>query len=131
MTVTSPPFLDVVNYQADNWLRCWFLGIDPKSIAITKHKNIEEWTSFIAQTLKELARITRPGGHIAFEVGEVRKGQVKLEEQVILATKDLPLKILGIMINQQNFTKTANCWGISNNQAGTNTNRILLIQRED
>jgi hypothetical protein len=28
LTVTSPPFLDVVDYQADNWLRCWFIGLD-------------------------------------------------------------------------------------------------------
>ena len=28
LTVTSPPFLDVVDYKADNWLRCWFLDID-------------------------------------------------------------------------------------------------------
>src|SRR5688500_6027749 len=24
LTVTSPPFLDVVQYVKDNWLRCWF-----------------------------------------------------------------------------------------------------------
>ena len=28
LVVTSPPFLDVVDYQKDNWLRCWFNGID-------------------------------------------------------------------------------------------------------
>jgi len=33
LVVTSPPFLDVVDYAGDNWLRCWFLGIDPKSVA--------------------------------------------------------------------------------------------------
>ena len=29
LVVTSPPFLDVVDYKADNWLRCWFNDIDP------------------------------------------------------------------------------------------------------
>jgi Regulator of chromosome condensation (RCC1) repeat len=29
--VTSPPFLDVVQYAGDNWLRCWFAGIDSKT----------------------------------------------------------------------------------------------------
>src|SRR6185295_12039067 len=24
LIVTSPPFLDVVDYPSDNWLRCWF-----------------------------------------------------------------------------------------------------------
>ena len=30
----------------------------------------------------ELARVLRPGGHVAFEVGEVRGGTVRLEEHV-------------------------------------------------
>lgn len=34
LTVTSPPFLDVVQYANDNWLRCWFAGIDIDSVAI-------------------------------------------------------------------------------------------------
>ncbi|HET9359784.1 MAG TPA: DNA methyltransferase, partial [Vicinamibacterales bacterium] len=29
LVVTSPPFLDVVDYAGDNWLRCWFCDIDP------------------------------------------------------------------------------------------------------
>ncbi len=32
LVVTSPPFLDVVDYEGDNWLRCWFAGIDPASV---------------------------------------------------------------------------------------------------
>jgi hypothetical protein len=33
------------------------------------------------------------------------------------------------MVNQQEFTKTANCWGVANNAKGTNTNRIVVLQR--
>ena len=32
LTVTSPPFLDVVQYAADNWLRCWFNGLDADAL---------------------------------------------------------------------------------------------------
>jgi hypothetical protein len=32
LVVTSPPFLDVVQYAADNWLRCWFAGIDAAQV---------------------------------------------------------------------------------------------------
>src|SRR5690606_39082836 len=44
LTVTSPPFLDVVQYAADNWLRCWFNNIDVKNIEnkITMSKTIED-----------------------------------------------------------------------------------------
>lgn len=129
LTITSPPFLDIVNYEADNWLRCWFLGVDPRAVQIAKHRSVAAWQAFVASTLKELARITRRGGHIAFEVGEVRNGTVRLEETVIAAAEGLPLTTLGVMINQQDFTKTSNCWGVSNNTSGTNSNRIVLLQR--
>ena len=33
---------------------------------------------------RELQRVLRPGGHVAFEVGEVRAGTIKLEETVVL-----------------------------------------------
>jgi hypothetical protein len=130
LTITSPPFLDIVNYEADNWLRCWFLGVDPNTVQIARHRSVENWQEFIASTLAELARITRTGGHIAFEVGEVRNGTIRLEKNVIAAAKGLPLKIIGVMINQQDFTKTSNCWGIYNNTSGTNSNRIVIFQRK-
>jgi hypothetical protein len=40
LVVTSPPFLDIVQYAADNWLRCWFAGIDPADVELqcTKRK---------------------------------------------------------------------------------------------
>ena len=129
LTVTSPPFLDIVDYETDNWLRCWFIGVDPKSVLITQCRDIDEWRRFVSATLGELARITRPGGHIAFEVGEVRNGTIRLEEQVVEAARGLSLVLLGVMINQQEFTKTSNCWGISNNSRGTNSNRIVLFRK--
>ena len=130
LTVTSPPFLDIVHYEADNWLRFWFLGITPKSIKITRHRNIDEWSSFITATLTELARVSCAGAHLAFEVGEVRRGSVKLEKNVISSAKTLPFEILAVLINQQKFTKTANCWGILNNKSGTNSNRIVLLRKK-
>lgn len=130
LTVTSPPFLDIVNYEADNWLRCWFLGVDPASVRISKHRDVAGWQTFVARTLRELARVTRPGGHVAFEVGEVRNGKVRLEEHVIAAADSLPFETIGVMINQQEFTKTSNCWGVANNKGGTNSNRIVLFKRK-
>lgn len=129
LVVTSPPFLDIVQYAQDNWLRCWFAGIDVDSVKIAMHRTVEAWQQMVHETLREQARILRPGGHVAFEVGEVRRGKVLLEKVVWKAAEGLPFERLGVMINQQEFTKTANCWGVGNNQGGTNTNRIALLRR--
>lgn len=129
LVVTSPPFLDIVQYASDNWLRCWFAGINPAEVKIDMHKRPEDWTRFIHSTLRELARVVRPGGHIAFEVGEIRNGTIELENLVLQAMKGTAWRPAGVLINTQDFTKTANCWGVNNNSKGTNTNRIVIASR--
>lgn len=129
LTVTSPPFLDVVQYADDNWLRCWFAGIESSNVSISMHKTVQAWEAMVRSVLTEQCRVLKPGGHVAFEVGEVRNGKVLLEEAVWRAASGLPLDRLGVMVNQQEFTKTANCWGVKNNAKGTNTNRIVLLRK--
>ncbi len=129
LVVTSPPFLDVVNYAGDNWLRCWFCGIDPAGMKLTVPKKIQDWRSAMTAVFSELARVVRPGGHVAFEVGEVRGGRVRLEEHVIPCGVDAGLDPVLVLINAQAFTKTAACWGVDNNRKGTNTNRIVLFRK--
>ena len=129
LVVTSPPFLDIVQYADDNWLRSWFAGIDTAGVAIAHHRTEAAWQTMVRDTLTELARVIQPGGHVAFEVGEVRNGKVLLERLVWEAAEGLPFDRLFVMVNQQAFTKTANCWGIKNNAKGTNTNRIVVLRR--
>ena len=129
LVVTSPPFLDVVDYAGDNWLRCWFAAIDPAEVKLTILKKVEDWRSAMAEVFLELARVVKPGGHVAFEVGEVRAGRVRLEEHVVWCGIHAGLDPVLVLINSQQFTKTAACWGVDNNSKGTNTNRIVLFRR--
>jgi hypothetical protein len=127
LVVTSPPFLDVVQYADDNWLRCWFLGIEPKSVELTVPKKLDAWAAAMTSVFYELHRVLKPGGHVAFEVGEVRGGKVKLEETALPCGVAAGFEPLLVLINDQEFTKTANCWGVDNNQKGTNTNRVVVF----
>lgn len=131
LTVTSPPFLDIVQYADDNWLRGWFndLPVDDIAAGITMARTPADWSAAMAPVFAELYRITQRGGVVAFEVGEVRKGRVKLEEQVIPLGLDAGFRCRAVLINRQRFTKTANIWGVSNNAAGTNSNRIVVFSK--
>lgn len=131
LTVTSPPFLDIVQYDNDNWLRCWFNDIDAQEIAknITMSRTIEEWSDVMEDVFLELYRVTKKGGWVAFEVGEVRRGKIMLDEIVVPLGIKAGFNCVGILVNLQEFTKTSNIWGIKNNKVGTNTNRIVLFNK--
>jgi DNA modification methylase len=131
LVVTSPPFLNVVQYAQDNWLRCWFNGIDAKSVEedIFVTANLDKWREFIGQAMTALHRVMRPDGVVAFEVGEVRGGSLELEHHVAELALQAGFSVDGIIIQQQDFTKTANIWGVDNNQRGTNTQRIAVLRK--
>jgi len=133
LTVTSPPFLDIVQYREDNWLRCWFNGQHEEAIGeqITMARTLDEWTGVMGSVFRELYRITRVGGYVAFEVGEVRKRTIHLEEQVIPLGIAAGFRCTGVLINQQVFTKTSNIWGVNNMASGTNTNRIVIFHKPE
>jgi hypothetical protein len=131
LTVTSPPFLNVVQYARDNWLRCWFNHLDAEAIAkrITMSATVEDWAETMLRVFVKLHRITRTGGWVAFEVGEIKRGEIRLEEVVVPLGVAAGFRCDAVLINAQRFTKTANIWGISNNRLGTNSNRIAVFRK--
>jgi hypothetical protein len=98
-------------------------------VRISTHRTESEWSNMVRSCFLEFTRVVQPGGHVAFEVGEVRKGKVLLERLVWQAVDGLPFERMFVLVNQQEFTKTSNCWGVANNSKGTNSNRIVLMRR--
>ena len=65
------------------------------------------------------------------EVGEVRRGAIRLDEIVAPVGVQAGFECGAVLINTQRFTKTANIWGVENNRLGTNSNRIVLFRKPD
>ena len=129
LIVTSPPFLDTVDYRQDNWLRMWFCDAQIAEGKLWQLRSVQEWVACMTAVFYELRRVLKNSGRIAFEVGEIRNGSLQLEHEVILAAQQAGLVAENILINTQHFTKTANCWGVANNRKGTNSNRIVVLRR--
>ena len=130
LIVTSPPFLDMIDYRTDNWLRCWFNALDVNDIALWQIRQHDEWMEAMESVFHELSRVLKPGGYVAFEVGDVRNGKVLMEQLVVPVALRTGLHPELIVINAQKFTKTANCWGVANDAMGTNTNRIIVLRKQ-
>ncbi|RCK77966.1 MAG: methyltransferase DNA modification enzyme [Candidatus Ozemobacter sibiricus] len=138
LVVTSPPFLNQVDYVLDTWIETWFCGIDAKKIEdqVVQTPDLDEWMQFISDTLAELHRVLVPGGLIAMEVGEIRyQGELlNLDETVVSLTTSRRFnlgqyRVREVYVQTQEFTKLANCFRVKNNVLGTNTNRIVLMEK--
>lgn len=126
----SPPFLDVVDYQSDNWLRNWFCGVGEASVKkIWNLADPVQWTEAMCRFLAEAKRIVVPGGWIGIEVGDVRGGRVQLDELLVGAGKSVGLEVVLVLVNSVGFTRTAHIWNVRNGVTGTNTNRVVLMRR--
>ena len=79
---------------------------------MTNLRRVEDWQAAMTAALTEFRRVLEPGGHVAFEVGEVRGGKILLDEVAVTAGRDAGLRPELVVINDQDFTKTANCWGV-------------------
>ncbi len=128
LVVTSPPFLNVVDYRGDNWLRGWFCEVEADESLIWQGSSLKQWKARMQDVFVELRRVLREDGWIAFEVGEVLGGMLELEGTVAEVARAAGLHVECVLVHAQEFTKTANCWGVDNNSKGTNTQRVVLIR---
>ena len=129
LIVTSPPFLDVVDYKLDNWLRAWFCGHDLSAIALWQTRDLEQWRDWMKSAFIEWRRVLKPGGALCFEVGEIAARRVQLELEAAQIGVQSGFEIECILINAQNFTKTAHLWGVTNGARGTNSNRVVVLRK--
>lgn len=80
--------------------------------------------------MKELSRVLKSNGVCVMEVGDIKKGSAvfNLDEYVIQAASASGLEWETTFINDQKFTKLSNCWNVSNNEKGTNSNRCVVFR---
>ncbi|WP_435101789.1 DNA methyltransferase [Halarchaeum sp. P4] len=75
LVVTSPPYMRVLDYSWNNWLRLWWLGVDRSTERedLTLTSDESTYRTFVANTLQELERLLTDDGYAIIVVGDVRK----------------------------------------------------------
>jgi site-specific DNA-methyltransferase (adenine-specific) len=73
LVVTSPPYLRVVKYGYYNWLRMWFLGVDPAGVdaSLDDGHRLPEWLAFLRVVLGGLRAALTDDAVVVLVIGDV------------------------------------------------------------
>jgi hypothetical protein len=92
--LTSPPYLSVLDYSWNNWLRVWWLGDDRKAEQQKLMRSGVESTyrQFMREVCRETFRLLKPDAAFVIVVGDVRKaranGTVKLINSALVIAEE-------------------------------------------
>ena len=72
--ITSPPYLNVTNFEEDQWLRLWFLGGPsyPKKGIMSRddrHCTADNYWSFISDMWRSLGSVMADKSHVVIRIG--------------------------------------------------------------
>ena len=137
LVVTSPPYLRVVKYGYYNWLRLWFMGIDPEAVdrSLDDAHQLDPYLVFLRQVLADLrgaltddAVVVLVIGDVELDRGRAMDGGVGLAETVWeRAAAPEGYRLAGIALDdiaaQRKMTKI---WGSEAGRA-TKTDRLLVM----
>jgi len=72
--ITSPPYMDALDYARDNRLRLWMLGVDDyKAIRRKEIRKVNAFEQDMLGTLQVISQVLKPGGKCVFVLGDVRR----------------------------------------------------------
>lgn len=74
---TSPPYLNIINYTNQNWIKMWLLGFDSrsenKSIGLDDEHKLDEYIFFIKKYLQNISKISSLETKIIMVIGDVKR----------------------------------------------------------
>jgi len=75
LIVTSPPYLAVLDYAWNNWLRLWWLGLDRlgERGKLIQTRREDAYRAFMRDTCAEMYRVLRPNSAAVVVVGDVKQ----------------------------------------------------------
>lgn len=146
LVVTSPPYLQVVNYGTANWIRLWLLGLDEVSreggegrknldAKLDHNHRYHGFKDFMLRTFKGIERVLKKDGVAVVVIGDVANpGDLEalalagtvwgdLEDQTELECMDL------IEDHLRPETKVSRIWGETKGGA-TNRDCALVLKRK-
>ena len=137
LVLTSPPYLGIVNYEKQNWIRSWFAkdNYNKTKVNLDAHLddnlNLNEWLRFSKTVVEQIKRTLTKDGVAVFVIGDVKKSQ----DSIILLARDFVsmisqnrlfknIWVYSDHINKE--SKTTRIWGETKGTA-TAVDRIVIM----
>jgi hypothetical protein len=129
LVVTSAPIPGATDYAEENWPRCWFIGVDARSLKLTAAKEWEDWRHAMLAVFRELHRVLRAGGYVALDAGGFRNRKLELEYAALPCGVEAGLRPELVLINEQKLSATSRCWGLGDSAMSISTDRVVLFRK--
>ena len=133
LVLTSPPYLNVVNYAKQNWIRLWFLGenSDGVSDALDDTLPLGPWLDFMEEVVDGLVPFLSPNGIVVLVVGDVARSKSSVvspaRELLRRLHHDKQFSYLGAVSDYLNVGgKTTRIWKDTKGQA-TKVDRVVIL----
>ena len=137
LVVTSPPYLRVVKYGYYNWLRMWFLGIDPAAVdaSLDDGHQLDAWLPFMRDVLRGLREAVTDDAVLVLVIGDVEldrgrritNGSALAETVWAGAAEPEGYLLAGVALDDVlAHRKMTRIWGVEAGRA-TKIDRLLVI----
>jgi site-specific DNA-methyltransferase (adenine-specific) len=146
LVVTSPPYLQVVNYGTANWIRLWLLGVEgvgrergagrkKLNTALDHRHTYSSYCAFMLRTLLGVQRVLKQDGIAVLVIGDVTspgKEPLPLAAKMWHDVKDQTgLRLIELVEDDLPArNKVSRIWGETKGQA-TNRDCALVFARAD
>jgi len=124
--ITSPPYMNKLDYGRDNRLRLYFLGIEDYSELDGSPESKEAYRDFLDEFLVQALRVLRPRGNLIFVLGESRRSGSAVDTSQVLTemVQDNKYSIEVENLIQDKVPRR------EINSMSSNTETILVLERE-
>ena len=133
LVVTSPPYLNVVNYAKQNWIRNWFLeGYTDHSVQdLDDNLTLARWLAFMDAAVAEIKQMLASDGVMVLVVGDVIKSSstvISLAREFIRCSLNSNLfRYVGCFSDRLEVdAKTTRIWKETKGRA-TEVDRIVIM----
>lgn len=105
--ITSPPYLDVTNFEEDQWLRLWFLGGPPyptrnRISRDDRHSGRDTYWRFISDMWRSLGAVLAHGAHVIIRIGSRTESPATVKDSLTGCSKvsDRKVSLLSSRVSQ-------------------------------